>query len=176
MLCAGVATAMNLHSDKLPILQNRQINTIFVNKTQPNMNKRLFFAFAFVLMASATAMAQESIYLSPKGDDMQGDGSKERPFYSLTQAFNSAAAAKQTADTLFVEVASGDYFMERTLMIEKPNTRPIVVRGDAEQMPRLMGGKRIEGWEHWRDGIYRAYIPEVERYGFSFEQFYFIKS
>ena len=136
------------------------------------MNKRLFFAFAFVLMASATAMAQESIYLSPKGDDVQGDGSKERPFYSLTQAFNSADAAKQTADTLFVEVASGDYFMERTLMIERPNTRPIVVRGDAEQMPRLMGGKRIEGWEHWRDGIYRAYIPEVERYGFSFEQFY----
>ncbi|MBR4995124.1 MAG: right-handed parallel beta-helix repeat-containing protein [Alistipes sp.] len=135
--------------------------------------KRRLLPLCMLFLASVTCVtAQNTIYLSPQGDDASGDGSKAKPYYSLAMAFNSAAAAKPTADTLYVEVASGDYFMERALTLNKPNVRPIVVRGSADQMPRMMGGKRIEGWEHWRDGIYRAYIPEVERYGFSFEQFY----
>lgn len=136
------------------------------------MNKKLLSLCVLMLAWSATLSAQNTIYLSPQGDDLTGDGSKDKPYYSLPKAFSSPAATTQTADTLFVEVATGDYFMERTLSLDKANARPIVVRGDAKQMPRMLGDVTISGWEPWRDGIYRAYIPEVERYGFSFEQFY----
>lgn len=136
------------------------------------MKKRLFLLFALLSVASTSVLAQDIIHLSPDGNDTNGNGTKERPYYSLLKAFHSPDAIKQTTDTLFIEVASGDYFMERTLTLDKPNARPIVVRGDASHMPRMMGGIAIKGWEHWKDGIYRAYIPEVERYGFSFEQFY----
>lgn len=136
------------------------------------MRTKLLAISLLLLFSFVTLSAQNTIYLSPEGDDAKGDGSQQRPYYSLCKAFSSPEANIATTDTLFVEVAAGDYFMQRTLSLTKANLRPIVVRSADEQKPRLMGGKRISGWEHWRDGIYRAYIPEVELYGYSFEQFY----
>ena len=76
-------------------------------------------------------------------------------------------------DTLFLLVAPGDYYLERTVRLSAGPQRPVVVRAaDPERKPRLIGGKRIEGWESCGNGVFRAPVPEVERYGFSFEQFY----
>lgn len=76
-------------------------------------------------------------------------------------------------DTLCLLVAPGDYYLERTVRLSTCPQRPVVIRAtDPEQRPRLIGGKRIEGWEPCGNGIFRAPVPEVQRYGFQFEQFY----
>ncbi len=36
----------------------------------------------------------------------------------------------------------------------------------------MLGGICINGWEPFGDKLYRAYVPEVVRYGFTFEQLY----
>lgn len=115
---------------------------------------------------------KDTVYVSSKGSDNKGNGSFTSPFYSLNKAVEGRLSVGGPADTLFVLVASGDYYMDAPFSISEPSSRPVVIRSCGDEKPRFMGGIRIEGWEKQEDGLYRTYIPEVVRYGFDFEQFY----
>ena len=136
------------------------------------MNIRIITIAALLLSTIIQTFAQDIVFISPNGNDTTADGSSHHPYHSLTKAFGSPMAKKATTDTLYINVQSGKYLMDKTLVLEQPNARPIVVQGNAQNMPQFIGGMAITEWEHWKNGIYRAYIPEVELYGFSFEQFY----
>lgn len=114
------------------------------------------------------AAAQQHLYVSPQGND-QWNGEKSTPFQSIERAIEAATSG---TDTLYIEVAAGDYPLSRPLHFGPSVRRPVVVRGSGQSMPRLLGGRRIEGWQRYRDNIYRAYIPEVKLYDYDFEQFY----
>lgn len=126
----------------------------------------------FILMLSlcGTLYSQQSVYLSPQGKD-SGTGSAHSPFYSLNRAVEGRLNGGLT-DTLFVFVAPGPYFLDRPFAIEQPSSHPIVIKSTGVEKPVLMGGIKIEGWQKYGDKLYRAYIPEVVRFGFTFEQFY----
>ena len=115
---------------------------------------------------------QNIVYISSNGNDSQGDGTATSPFYSLNKALEGKLSSDGSADTLFVQVASGDYYMEAPLSIETPSSRPVVIKSQGKEKPRFMGGLCIKGWQKCENGLYKAYIPEVLRYGFNFEQFY----
>jgi hypothetical protein len=136
--------------------------------------------FAFSLLAYPTANAQNTssktnrnttsvVYVSPQGSDTQGNGSKSSPYYSLNKAI--AGRLQSGSDTLFIEVASGNYYLKSPLTISG-STRPIVFRAQGKEKPRLMGGIVISGWERSQNGIYRAYVPQVKKSGLRFQQFY----
>ena len=75
-------------------------------------------------------------------------------------------------DTLSILIQSGDYYLDRPVQIKTSLKRPVVFRGIGEQKSCLLGGICINGWEPFGDKLYRAYVPEVVRYGFTFEQLY----
>ena len=114
---------------------------------------------------------KDKVYLSCTGSDGMGaDGSRSRPYYSLNKAVGRLSVSD--TDTLFILVAPGNYLMDRPFVIDRPNNRPVVIRSTTAEKPCFMGAVRIGGWERWRDGLYRAYVPQVKQYGFSFEQLY----
>ena len=119
-------------------------------------------------MVSSLA-AQKEVYISPQGND-SWSGEKEKPFRTLERAFLEAETI--LVDTFFINVTSGDYQLNRTLCLSKSLKSPIVVRGYELNKPRFLGGIKIEGWEKYKDNVYRAYVPEVKLYDFTFEQFY----
>lgn len=113
---------------------------------------------------------QQIIYVSPYGND-EGDGSRLQPFRTLNYALKSGLHF-DSSDTLTISMDAGDYYLTDPVIINKTLGRPIIIRSTGEEKTNLIGGMRISGWEHYVNGIYRAYIPEVVYYGFSFEQFY----
>ena len=123
-----------------------------------------------LLFAGATLYAQDTVYLSPQGSDA-GNGSQQSPFYSLNKAIDGRIGTHRS-DTLFVEVAPGTYWMDAPLLIDQPTYRPVVFRSVGTEKPVFSGGITVSGWERFEGNIFRAYVPEVKRYGFKFEQFY----
>lgn len=114
----------------------------------------------------------QSVYVSSRGSDVVGRGTRKAPYYSLNQAVCKGLSRGPASDTLFVLVEPGEYFMDEPLVVEESNERPIVIRSRGREKPRFLGGVRIAGWQHCGNGMYKAHVPEVARFGFSFEQFY----
>lgn len=129
--------------------------------------KNLLFTALFAGMTLCVS-AQKTVYVSPTGNDAW-TGEQHRPFKTLNRAF---VESENNRDTLYIEVASGDYFLEKSLELSDRLNCPVVVRGDEKNKPRFLGGIKIQQWKKYRDGIYRAYVPEVKRYGYQFEQFF----
>lgn len=122
--------------------------------------------------AHFSRISHDTVYVSSLGDDVQGQGTSNRPYYSLNKAIEGKLATTKNSDTLFVLVASGDYYMQQPFTIQESSSRPIIIKGQGTQKPRFLGGIRVGDWEKCDNGMYRAYIPEVARYGLDFEQFY----
>lgn len=111
------------------------------------------------------------IHVSPKGNDQTGNGSVQAPYHSIQKAIETGVNQSASSDTLRIHVASGDYFLTKPITIHHTD-RPIVIQGEEEERPRLLGGIPIEGWEYCGKGCYRAFVAEAFRYGWRFEQFY----
>lgn len=124
----------------------------------------------FLLAMHAMLQAKEIVYVSPQGNDL-ASGSKSEPFHSLNKAIEGRLNNAAT-DTLVICMAPGDYYLNRPFTIDRPSSRPIVIQSATTEKARLIGGVEIKGWQQCGDKLYRAYIPEVSRFGFSFEQFY----
>ena len=125
--------------------------------------------FSILLFGISVVCAQKTVYVSPEGND-NWNGSNNRPFKTLERAFTESE--NMSSDTLYIQVASGDYILNKTIKLSGSVKSPVVVCGKDGNKPRFMGGIRIKNWEKYKGNIYRAYIPEVKLYGFSFEQFY----
>lgn len=115
------------------------------------------------LLAAAmpiAAGAQTHLYLSPEGNDLQGNGSKTRPYRTVNKAVESGGET-QSRDTLYIEIEPGDYFIDQPIRFEGETGQPVVIRSASIEKPRFIGGFKVEGWEPWKDGIWRAYVPQV---------------
>lgn len=134
--------------------------------------KKSAISITTALFISLQLQANQQIYLSSKGSD-NGKGSIEFPFYSLNKAIEGQLDNRNETDTLFIKVAAGRYYMDRPFVIDAPSSRPIIIQSEEEGVkPCFIGGIPVKGWQKYGDKLYRAYIPEVTRYGLEFEQFY----
>lgn len=120
------------------------------------------------MLAACCAIAQSHIHIAPDGND-GNSGAKDAPLKTLQAAIEMAVSVTEKS-TAYIEVAPGDYTMERSCRITVPNTRPIVVRSKGNA--RFIGGRRVGNWEHLGGRRYRAYIAECVDNGFTFEQLY----
>lgn len=140
------------------------------------MNNCLRTAGLWFLQAAtclgATAASTDSTYeMVVTADRSVTVGQGKDVCHSLPEAF-AALHGKTGTDTCYIRVQPGDYFVDRPLVIDPSVTAPVVVTGEGSTKPRLLGGLRVSGWEPCGDRLWRAYIPEVQRYGLTFEQFY----
>lgn len=124
------------------------------------------------MQAQSTGYGGETVYVSPQGNDRTGNGTEGLPFYSLNKAVEGRLTSGSPSDTLFVQVASGSYYLQEPFVIQSPSSRPVVIQSQGKEKPLLMGGIRIGGWEACGNGMYKAHVPEVATYGLNFEQLY----
>ena len=132
------------------------------------MYKRFLIAIIAVITV-LTAVAQKHIYLAPNGND-NNIGTIDEPMLSLQAAIDAAISTTEK-DTAYIEVAAGDYYTDKCCVLKKPNTRPIIIRGEKGNKPRFIGGKKISKWTR-SGGMFRAAIPEAVDNDYTFEQFY----
>lgn len=116
------------------------------------------------LFASGALIANEYVRLSTNPNT-------KNAYYSLNDAVKGRLSETKS-DTLFVVVEEGNYYMDAPFTIDQANTRPIVIKSETVRKPRFTGGMKIENWEKCGDNLFRAYVPEMKRFGFVFEQFY----
>lgn len=132
---------------------------------------------AFLLGMCLSGMAQ-TIYVSPEGND-SNQGTAAKPLASLEGARDKIREMRKEenlTDTVFVKIKGGTYYIQQPLILtpEDSGTKesPVVFTGEATDRPLICGGMKIETFEVVTPRLWRAYIQEVARYGFYFEQLY----
>ena len=134
--------------------------------------KKTVISILTALFVNIGLYANQVVYLSPTGSD-EGKGTIDAPYYSLNKAIEGLLDNQSGTDTLFIKVAAGNYYMDRPFVIDRPSSRPIVIQSDeATDKPCFIGGVSVKGWQKHGDKLYRAYVPEVVRYGLEFEQLF----
>ena len=141
--------------------------------------KRLFFSFLLLACGFFTAGGEViRIYMSPTGHD-GNTGAKDRPVASLTGArdlIRSIRGQKLLTDTIYVEVAPGEYYQNEPLALTSPDAgtaqSPVVFRGQPNVRTVIYGGRKTGRFEVVQPGLWRVFIPEAANYGMYFEQLY----
>jgi len=141
--------------------------------------RKIFICFWFIVFGVFFAKSESiHIYISPSGNDFNS-GSKEQPLATLTAArdlIRTSRAKKSFNDTVFVEVAPGEYFMNRALELSPLDAgtqqAPVIFRAQPNSRTVFYGGIETERFEVINAGLWRVFIPEVPRFGFYFEQLY----
>ena len=130
------------------------------------MFKPLISCLALVALSMQMAGAQQ-IYLSPSGNDANS-GTQASPVYSLAAARDLIRKMPAGSDTVTVWIAPGEYRMERTVVFDQRDTRPVVFRSQGDRKPVFVGGVSVSGWTPWQNGIWRTQLSET----LHFEQLY----
>lgn len=155
-------------------LQRRTPTTISTGRSWPTLEWRTCVAFATLAAAvalanSAAAVAPHTVYVANQGDD-SGDGSRERPFASLTRAQAAVRALKADATgPLTVELAAGTYRLSAPLVLTGDDSgslaTPIAWAAAPGAEVRVTGSVELRlAWRPWRDGILQASVPAGLRF------------
>jgi hypothetical protein len=120
----------------------------------------------------------QTIYVSPSGNDANA-GTASYPLASLEGARDRIREMRRQGeikDTAVVKILGGTYYLQQPLLLNGDDCAtaeaPIVFRGDCEDRPLFCGGMPVAPFEVISPRLWRAYIPETVRNGFSFEQLY----
>ena len=124
-----------------------------------------------LLFTTYHASAQtRAIYVSPKGES-GALGDESHPLQTIDEALIRSEQISGK-DTLYIKVASGNYYLDKPLTWTKSPTHPLVIEGYGQEKPLLSGGITISNWEETPQGWWRCTVPEVVHYGITFEQLY----
>lgn len=143
------------------------------------MKIRLYLLLTlFCLPALPQFALAQKLYISPTGNDAN-DGSKEKPFVSLTAARNKARELRKQSSLnqpIEIQVAQGNYYLTRPLelTVEDSGTpeAPLVFKAEVGTKPVFYGGKVLGKFEKVNEGLWKMEIPEAADYGWRFEQLY----
>lgn len=118
--------------------------------------------------------AQHIINVSVNGCDSFADGSLEKPYSTLQKAYIKALEYNGN-DTVFINLGSGRFHLEKSLTITDSPDVQVVISGCMSGMEHgtyLSGGIKLGKWEQTSEGYWKTKVEETEKYGFVFEQLY----
>lgn len=124
----------------------------------------LFFSFFFC------ANAQTIFYVSSEASD-KGDGRINNPFKTIESALQKSMNYVDD-DTVFIQLQSGIYALDKTIRIKESSSVPIVIQGDANSKTILSGGIELSSWKETPQGWWKTHINQVDRFGLKIEQLY----
>lgn len=114
-----------------------------------------------------------TIYVSPKGDDQNGDGSAASPFASIQRAKEFVRSIKKSGGDIVVELADGFYPLSETAVFDERDSGSkdarVIYRAAEGAKPILSGGKIFNGtWEiadevNWLPDGLVAYKAPLDR-------------
>ncbi|MBC7947398.1 MAG: right-handed parallel beta-helix repeat-containing protein [Chitinophagaceae bacterium] len=142
----------------------------------------------FILLFAPIANAAD-IFVSPKGSDTN-NGSRERPFATLTAALRKARELRRVNDEstksgINIILSDGIYQTLETIVLYPEdagtNDSPTYIKAAPGAKPVLSGGVQITGWERLktamsavpvnaRDKIWVADVPSINGWSFEFRQ------
>lgn len=118
--------------------------------------------------------AQHVINVSVNGCDSSADGSLEKPYSTVQNAYLKALEYSGN-DTVFINIGPGRFNLEKTFTVTDSPDVPVVISGCTSGMEHktyLSGGIRLGKWEKTPEGYWKTKVEETEKYGFVFEQLY----
>lgn len=121
-----------------------------------------FFSLPVKADSGIAPMAQ--FYVSPTGSD-SNDGTLLFPFqtiYRAQQAARQVTANRLTGDVEII-LRGGTYELTEPLRLTREdsgnNGFSVVYKGYKNEYPTISGGRRIAGFTHWQDGIWKVSAP-----------------
>ncbi len=117
----------------------------------------------------SAAPIMKAFFVSTTGND-SGDGSESSPFQTIEKALAQVSKiAGNMTGNIVVNVKEGDYYLERTIDLTSEmsgtNGYHVILRSaDGIDKARIMGGKKIVGWEKENDKVWKAKIPVGTRF------------
>jgi parallel beta-helix repeat protein len=149
---------------------------VFVSLFFDNVLTRFFLISSLWLLAPESFA--QTVYVAPSGND-KNPGTIQKPLATLTGARNHARLLRrQKPPTRPIEIVvrKGEYMLNEPLLLTAEDsgleTAPLVFKGEAGSPPVFYGGMRLKGFEKVSDNLWKTDVPEVRRYGWSFEQLY----
>jgi hypothetical protein len=126
-----------------------------------NMKQRLVY-LVFILLLSANANAQRSLYVSPNGKD-SNPGTLKQPFATLQRA--QAEARKYRNGSLTVWLRSGTYYLLNPVVFSNADSRAadekLFIRPYLNERPVISSSKKLTlHWVPYQDGIWQADVPD----------------
>ncbi|MGC8744003.1 MAG: right-handed parallel beta-helix repeat-containing protein [Verrucomicrobiia bacterium] len=145
-----------------------------------------FFIFIILVFANISTLTALTLYVSPQGNDgwsgMIKSPNRDKtdgPLASIVGARDALRKSRQKTplnEPVSVVILDGIYRISEPIVFEPQDSGtdkfPIVYRSDDGAKPLITGGKKISGFKLWKDGIWRAYIPEVAQGKWYFEQIF----
>ncbi len=102
------------------------------------------------LALSLTCGAQNRIYVDGS-IDKEGEGTKQSPYRTLETAVEALTCFSED-QSVVVELASGDYFLESTLNFDNSHKAKISIEGAKNGGTRVSGAIKISDWKWSKDG------------------------
>ena len=107
----------------------------------------------------------EFIYVDAQSDKTEENGTKDAPFKSVSAAVaqleNIVATTEQ--DNIYVVLKSGRYTISETIDLSESasaSDKNITFTTMGEEKASISGGKQITGFTEYKNGIYRAPVPD----------------
>ena len=126
------------------------------------MNFRtLLISFIFIYNSSA---AQIVLYISPSGNDA-GKGTLQAPLRTLEEVNERIREINNAKSDITVYLRGGIYHLEAPVVFDaslsRKNENRIIYKAYKNETPVISGGIHIDNWTQHKDGIYKAYVGNL---------------
>ncbi len=126
----------------------------------------VFIVVWTVAVSCLSAFAEEpaKFYVAVDGDDA-APGDLEHPFATLERARDAVREALKSnsqANDIVVMLRGGTYYLDETVRFTPEDSgrdgHRVIYTNYPGEMPVLVGGRRVTGWEEAGDGVYRTHL------------------
>lgn len=100
------------------------------------------------------------IHVAPGGDDAN-PGRAGKPVATLARARD---AARAQGGRNSIVLAPGRYFITAPVVLDERDSGLTIRGGKPGAVAEVYGGVPVNGWEQWRDCIWRAAVPKGKRF------------
>lgn len=132
-----------------------------------NLSRSSLLAALLTCGSLCFRLAATEFFVSPAGDDT-ADGSRDRPFATLERARDAGRRLpRPRTEPVTVWLRGGNHFLTRTLELTEADSgtaeAPVSYRSYGREVPRLLGGQFLRGFEPVRDEAIRDRLEPAAR-------------
>ncbi len=115
------------------------------------------------------------LYVDVKSGSDDNSGKMGQPLKTIEAAQEKArtALAKNPKQNVTVYIKEGKYYLDRPLEFDSRDSAAlgyaVKYTNYNDQNVRIIGGKPVTNWTHWKDGIYKAKVEPGKKFGVLFE-------